>query len=192
MQSEGKTITAINLAIIMAKDFGLKTLIFEGDFRRPSISRYIRKKSNSGLVNLLDSKIDIQSTIIPVADAIIPFIDDNLSILPAAKRTQNSSSLLSSQRTKDLLKILRAQYDFILIDAPPILPLSDMNIFEELVDGIIMVVRAENTPRGAFLKALDNLGTEKIIGIVLNDVRQILSSYYKYGYKYEYKYDVNS
>ena len=89
---------------------------------------------------------------------------------------------------RDLLEILKDQYDLILIDAPPVLPLSDMNVFEEMVDGIIMMVRAERTPQGALLKAIETLGTEKIIGFVLNDVREILPRYYRYSYGYGYNY----
>jgi Mrp family chromosome partitioning ATPase len=90
---------------------------------------------------------------------------------------------------RNLFDILREQYDFILIDSPPILPLSDMNIFETVVDGILLVVRAEKTPSGAIVKALAALHTDKLLGIVLNDTRRTFgSSYYKYGYKYSYKY----
>ena len=112
---------------------------------------------------------------------IIPFADDNLSLLPAVKRVRNSSGLLSSQRMRDLLETLREQYDFILIDAPPILPLSDMQIFEEVVDGILLVVRAEKTPRDALLRAIHALRTDKIAGIVLNDVQQPLPEAYRYA-----------
>ena len=188
LQSEGKTVTALNLAIVMAKDFGKKTLVLEGDFRRSTIPRYLKVELEEGLVDILSSKADMHTTRVPVANTLIPFADDNLTVLPAVRRTQHSSSLLSSQRLRDLFDILREQYDFILIDSPPILPLSDMNIFEEVVDGILLVVRAERTPRGAIEQALEALGTDKLLGIVLNDVRQTFSSYYKYGYQYNYQY----
>ena len=91
-----------------------------------------------------------------------------------------------------LFDVLREQYDFILIDAPPILPLSDMNIFEEVVDGIVMVVRAESTAKDDVARALDIIGTDKVLGIVLNDVRQTPFSYYQYRYKYKYNYKPDS
>jgi capsular exopolysaccharide synthesis family protein len=188
LQNEGKTVTALNLAVVMARDFGKKTLVLEGDFRRPTLPLYLKAELEEGLVDILSSKADIQTTMVPVANTLIPFADDNLTVLPAVRKTQNSSSLLSSPRMRDLFDILREQYDFILIDSPPILPLSDMNIFEEVVDGILLVVRAESTPRGAVSKGLEALGTDKLLGIILNDVRQTFSSYYRYGYKYSYKY----
>jgi capsular exopolysaccharide synthesis family protein len=180
LQGEGKTVTALNLAVVIARDFDKKTLLLEGDFKAPAISRYLKAELESGLVDLLLSKDDIQSTLIPFADTLIPFADDNLSLLPAVKSVRNSSGLLSSQRMRDLLETLREQYDFILIDAPPILPLSDMQIFEEVVDGILMVVRAEKTPRDALSKAVYSLRTDKIAGIVLNDIRQPLPEAYRY------------
>ena len=191
LQNEGKTVTALNLAVVMAKDFGKRTLVLEGDFRRPSMPLYLKVDLEEGLVDILSSKSDLQSTMVPVANTLVPFADDNLAVLPAVRRAQSSTSLLSSPRMRDLFDVLREQYDFILIDSPPILPLSDMNIFEEVVDGIVMIVRAESTTRDMVTKALDTLGTDKVLGIVLNDVRQAPFSYYRYNYKYDYKPDTN-
>ena len=191
LQNEGKTVTALNLAVVMAKDFGKRTLVLEGDFRRPSIPLYLKVDLEEGLVDILSSKSDFQSTMVPVANSLVPFADDNLAVLPAVHRTQSSTSLLSSPRMRDLFDVLREQYDFILIDSPPILPLSDMNIVEEVVDGIVMVVRAESTTRDTVTKALATLGTDKVLGIVLNDVRQAPFSYYRYNYKYDYKPNTN-
>jgi Mrp family chromosome partitioning ATPase len=82
---------------------------------------------------------------------------------------------------KKLLTALREQYDCIIIDTPPILPLSNMNIFAEMVDGIITVVRAEKTPRDVLQQALNALDTERLVGIVLNDAKLSLPGYYGYG-----------
>lgn len=83
---------------------------------------------------------------------------------------------------RDLLHLLKSQYDFILVDTPPILPLSDMQIFAEVVDGVLLVVRAEHTPKAALLQAIQKLGTEKLVGIVLNDVALQGMSPYAYAY----------
>jgi len=69
--------------------------------------------------------------------------------------------------------------------------LSDMNIFEEVVDGIVMIIRAESTTRDTVTKALETLGTDKVLGIVLNDVSRTPFAYYQYNYKYDYKPDTN-
>jgi succinoglycan biosynthesis transport protein ExoP len=181
LPGDGKTITALNLAVVMARDFGKRTLLLEGDFKAPTISRYLKADLESSLIDLLTSATDLRSTVIPVADTLIPFADDNLAVLPVLKGVQNSSGLLSSQQLKELLAMLKEQYDCILIDTPPVLPLSDMNIFETVVDGIIMVVRAEKTPKDALLQALDALATDKLVGIVLNDAKLSFPGYHHYA-----------
>jgi polysaccharide chain length determinant protein (PEP-CTERM system associated) len=183
IRGEGKTLTALNLSIVMARDFGKKTLLLEGDFKTPSLIKFIKQELQSDLVDILLSKTHAQSTSVPFADTLIPFANDKLAILPAAKSVNNSSGLVSSQGMKQLLRSLKEQYDFVLIDAPPILPLSDMNVFEEVVDGIILIVRAEKSPKGALIKAFDALASDKILGFVLNDFRQPLPRYYQGGFK---------
>jgi Mrp family chromosome partitioning ATPase len=128
----------------------------------------------------------MRSSLIPFADTLIPFADDRLSVLPAVKSVRNSMELLSSRRIQELLEMVKEQYDVILIDAPPILPLADMGMFEKVVDGIVLVVRAERTPRNALVRAIDILATDKLVGIVLNDMQPMRPlSYYPYPYAYK-------
>ena len=159
-------------------------MLLEGDFKRPSILPYLNTTMQGSLVDVLMDEPDGPSTLVPMADSMLPFAHDNLSILPAVKSLRNSSNLLSSRRMKGLLDILKSQYDFILIDAPPVLPLSDMNLFREVVDGIILVVRAESTPKRAVQQTMEMLGTEKIVGLVLNDVQQRFQPTYQYYSQY--------
>jgi capsular exopolysaccharide synthesis family protein len=186
LPGDGKTVTALNLAVVIARDFGKKTLLLEGDLRRPAMSRYLNAASEDGLVDLLLSETDMRSTLVPFADTLMPLANDNLFVLPAVKSVQNSMGLLSSRRMQELLEAVKKQHDVILIDAPPILPLADMGLFEKVVDGLVLTVRAESTPRGALLRAVDTLAMDKLVGIIFNDMRQpISSSYYGYyGYKY--------
>jgi protein-tyrosine kinase len=93
---------------------------------------------------------------------------------------KNSSIILSSPEMKKILATLKEQYDLILIDSPPILSLPDMNILENLVDGVILIVRAEKTPRHAVATAVSSFVSDKLVGIILNDVRQPLSRYERY------------
>jgi capsular exopolysaccharide synthesis family protein len=181
LPEEGKTITALNLAIVMARDFGRQTLLLEGDFRRPALSSYLAMEVQGGLVDMLRNGANGSATLPLAAIPSLPFADEHLAVLPAAKGVRNSSSLLSSQRMQDLLKLFKEQYDIILIDAPPVLSLSDMNIFQKVVDGIILVVRAESTRRDDVVKAVEALGKEKLVGFVLNDVRHPLPRYYRYS-----------
>jgi len=176
IQGEGKTVTALNLAIVAARDFGKKTLLIEGDFKNPRLSRSINAKLHVGLSDILLDKSDLHSTLLVSGHG-------KLSVLPAGTSIQNSLTLLNSPRLKELLGTLKEIYDIILIDSPPILPLPDMHIFEELVDSIVLVVRAESTPKDALVMALDSLATDKLLGIILNDVKQPLGRYYRYDHK---------
>jgi capsular exopolysaccharide synthesis family protein len=182
LPGEGKTVTALNLAVVMARDFGKKTLLLEGDLRNPSISRYLNTELGSGLVDILSHKTRAEATLVHVSDTLVPFANEHLAVLPAVKSTRNAASLLSSPSLRDLLRLLKAQYDFVLIDTPPILPLSDMQIFEEVVDGILLVVRAEHTPKTALLQAIQALGAEKVVGIIVNDVQSSGMQSYAYAY----------
>jgi capsular exopolysaccharide synthesis family protein len=173
IKGEGKTITSLNLALVMARDFGKKILLIEGDLKNPAIARYLQLKLQSDLVDILLEKADLQSSI-------LTFAVENLSVLPVAKSVSNSSSVLSSQKMSMLLSMLKEKYDFILIDCPPVLSLPDMNIIEKLVDGILLVIRAERTPRDAVKTALNSLGTDKIVGVILNNAKQLSSQYYHY------------
>ncbi len=178
--NDGKTISSLNLAVVMARDFGKKTMLLEGDFKRPSLSTYVDTQLSGGLVDVLLEGPDGPPTLVPMADTLLPFAHENLSILPAVKSVRNSSHLLSSRRLQGLLDILKVQYDYILIDTPPVLALSDMNMYREVVDGIILVVRAETTPKRAVEQTIDMLGTEKVLGFVLNGVQQTFQPYYQY------------
>lgn len=178
VQDEGKTVTTLNLAVVMARDFGKKTLLIEGDYKHPSIPMYLQMRFPRGLGDVLWNMNDARS-------AMVNFGHENLSILPASKDIPSSSGLLSSPEMVGLIQLFREQYDYVLIDSPPILPLSDMYMIADVVDGIILVIRAEKTRQDAVRQAIDSLATDKLIGIVLNDVRPLFMRKYRYDYNYK-------
>jgi polysaccharide chain length determinant protein (PEP-CTERM system associated) len=174
-ENEGKTVTALNLALTAARDFRKKTLLIDGDLRKPALSTYLQVKPKIDLLAVLSNKSDLQS-------GLLNFGHENLSVLPFVNSIGNSSSLLSSPEMRSLILLLKQTYDFILIDCPPILMLPDMHILEKLVDGIFLVVRAEKTRREDVIMAMNSLSTDKLMGIILNDVKQSVSHYYRYSY----------
>lgn len=173
LKGEGKTVTALNLAVVSARDFGKKTLLIECDFRNPSILDYLELEVQEGLAEILLNGSSFQSSI-------ITFGSEQLSILPVRRSITNSSLILSSQCMKDLIMTLKERYDFIFMDSPPIISLPDMNIIENLIDGVILVVKSESTPRNTLQLAIRSLNTPRLVGIVLNDVRQTSLPYYQY------------
>jgi polysaccharide chain length determinant protein (PEP-CTERM system associated) len=175
IEGEGKTITSLNLALTAASDFGRQTLLMEGDFKHPTFQRYLGTHKSITLMDVLLNQADLPSSLIDLGHP-------NLSILPFGHSVKNSVTMLSSQEFSDILVRLRERYELILIDSPPILSLPDMPIIEQLVDAILMVVRAELTPRDAVVKGIQSLGTTKLLGIIFNGVQSSMTSYYHRGY----------
>jgi polysaccharide biosynthesis transport protein len=175
IEGEGKTITSLNLALTAARDFGKRTLLIEGDFKHPTFHKYLGLYRPSSLVDVLLNQADIPSSL-------INFEHPNLAVLPFGHSVKNSVTMLSSQEFSDMLIRLREHYELILIDSPPILSLPDMVIMEQLVDAILLVVRAGMTPRDAVVKGIQSLAAQKILGIIFNGVQSSMSSYYRRGY----------
>jgi Mrp family chromosome partitioning ATPase len=111
---------------------------------------------------------------------LVPLTAEKLFLLPTGKVSVPSSSLIALLNSSNLLQELRRQFDYIVMDAPPILPLADMRLIEGLVDGIILVVRSEETNRELGLKASSSVPQDKILGFVLNGVKRDFEHYYYY------------
>jgi len=175
VKGEGKTVTSMNLGITMAKDFNKKTLIIDGDLKKPDLHNYLKSSSSKGLIDVLLSDISLR-------ECIFPFVFENLYVLPSWSKEENSTKLLSLPKMGKILYQVAKEFDYIIIDSPPVFPLADMNIFSKLVNGILFVVRAGMTPRDQVKKALGMLPPEKVLGIILNGAEKNISSYYGYPY----------
>lgn len=175
LKGEGKTSTVLNLAYLMAKEFKKRTIVVECDLKNPTIvSGYLAGAPKYGLVECLKSELDLHETMVQVEGC-------GLYLLPALKSMENSSELLNSQRMASILNTLKTEFDFILLDSPPIIPLADVNILTKLIDGLLFVVRAGKTPRDIVLKAVNSINHAKIVGVVLNGVNSSSKKYY-YAY----------
>jgi polysaccharide biosynthesis transport protein len=175
IEGEGKTLTSLNLALTAARDFGKQTLLIEGDFKHPRFQKYLRLHRPTSLMDVLVDQADLPSRL-------INFGHPNLAVLPFGHSVTNSVTILSSKEFSDMLIRLREHYEMILIDAPPILSLPDMPIMEQLVDAILLVVRADMTPRDAVVKGIQSLGTQKLLGIIFNGAQSSVSAYGRRGY----------
>lgn len=180
----GKTFIAVNLGISLSLK-GKKVLVIDGDMRRASTSAYLQNPE-TGLSNYLVGEYDDVNKLI-VADTITP----GLSILPVGTIPPNPTELLESSRFKEMVTNLREDYDYIIVDCPPIELMADAQIVEQVVDRTIFVIRAGLLDRSMLLE-LEKISNEKKfknIGIVLNDTLVEKSRYgYKYGYSYGYGY----
>lgn len=164
---EGKSTTVSNLGMALA-EIGRRVLIIDGDMRRPTIHRILQLENKAGLIDLLSgtAPITVDALEGPIQKSGIP----GLSIISSGRLPGNPSTLLYSQRAKDLLDILRNHYDNILIDTPPMQTITDARLFGAMADAVVLVVRASSTSRDAALAAkqrfLDD-GT-RVLGAILN------------------------
>lgn len=182
LHQEGKTTTAVNLAVVMAQDLNKKVLLCDCDLRKPLVHKIMGIDSNRGITNIFLHDADVDS-VLHTSKV------DNLTILPCGHRPANPSELLGSHKMKELLNKLRSKFDYILIDAPPVLAITDAGVLASQVDGIIFAVQAWRTQREAILRsqALLTSAHAKILGFVLTNVEHFVPRYlYHYGYGYQY------
>ena len=179
--SEGKTTTAVNLAAAHAEQ-GLRTLVIDGDLRRPSVHRNFSISSAKGLSNVLLGEMEWREAVQPIEEA------PGLDVLPAGPPSRRASDLVGRGMV-ELLETASSEYDLVVLDAPPLLGFAEPLQMATAVDGVIIVARAGQTSRKAVASVLTTLRRlrAKIIGLVLNEVHKELSdSYYYYGYYRSY------
>jgi capsular exopolysaccharide synthesis family protein len=180
LPTEGKTTVSYNLSIALAQNApNGRVLLIDADMRKPRIHVLSRVSQLPGLSTLLSGGCTVEEAIKP--HPIVP----NLSIIPAGNAPPMSLELLASDTFSELMAEFRKQYDFIVIDSAPVLPVADALVVSEMVDGTALVVRSSRTPRKAMRRAVENLqrGNARMLGIVLNDLDLKSVDYYNsYGY----------
>lgn len=186
--SEGKTSTAINLAIALA-DAGKRVALLDTDLRMPKVAEYLGIEGAVGLTDVLIGRAS-------VADVMLPWGGRSLYVLPAGKIPPNPSELLGSHQMGSLLEMLEREFDVVLCDAPPLLPVTDAAVLSRATSGALMVVSVARTTRNQLAGATDALTAvgAKLAGFVLSMVptRGADSYYAGYGYGYGYGYGVRS
>lgn len=162
--SEGKSITALNLAISLAQEFDHTVLLVDADLRRPSIQSYLGIDSKLGFSDCLRGAADIGETIIPTGIG-------RLSVIPAGREIANPVEFFTSQRMKELIEELKYRYHdrYIIFDTPPILPFAETRSLAHLVDGVLFVVKERLASQENVKEALDALRGCELLGIVYND-----------------------
>jgi capsular exopolysaccharide synthesis family protein len=159
---EGKTLTSVNLALTLATRFDQKVLLAEGDLRKPAVCKLLGMEDQPGIGEWWDHPDA------PVSDFLLRIGETGMCLLPAGIVAQ-PASVLQSPRIAELFAKLAKQFDWIIIDTPPLLPMADSNLWSRLSDGTLLVVRKGTVSRTALKKAVESLDNPKLIGIVLND-----------------------
>nr|WP_321452413.1 polysaccharide biosynthesis tyrosine autokinase [uncultured Carboxylicivirga sp.] len=177
---EGKTFCALNIAAALAIS-GKKTVILGFDLRKPGLNKLVETKGMTGLSNYLIGKATYD-------EIKVPHQQDNLTVIPSGDIPPNPSELISSPKTEVLFKQLKEEFDFIIIDTPPMGIVSDPFLLARHADSLIFLVRQNHSIKKITEQTLRNVSEEGIknVGILLNDLN--IRKGYGYGYNYRYNY----
>ncbi|MCU1279012.1 MAG: ywqD [bacterium] len=166
---EGKTTTAVNAALALGKGGRNRVVLVDADLRRPGVASMLGLRANRGLADIVAGQASID-------DCLWRFGADELYVLPAGNVPDDLSGVLYDPRMGDVLAALKQRFDFVVVDTPPVLPLADVPTLCRDLDGAIMVVRANHTPKELVNAAIDALYGVTVHGLVLNDVDARIAS----------------
>ena len=180
---DGKSTLCANLAVAIAQS-GKKVLLIDCDFRKPRVHKIFGISSDVGLASVINEQTDLDHAIQP---SLIP----GLSLLPCGPRPANPAELLTSTRFPEVLEEIKKSFDFVLIDTPPLLAVSDPAVVAPRVDGVLLTIRITNKVRPAAERAKETLAAlgVNVVGVVVNDLHGAKKGgIYGYGYGYGYTY----
>jgi protein-tyrosine kinase len=176
LPQDGKSTVALNLATVLAQGGKHTVLLIEADLYHPSLAQRLGLRARPGLAECLESGLD------PIS-AIRRLEPLHCYLLQAGEYHGNPTELLQSDLLPGVLQRLSPYFDWILIDTPPVAPLTDALLISQHVDGCLLVVRADRTPREAVEEAIKLLGTKRVLGILFNGAEGLNRLYSKYyGY----------
>ena len=173
---EGKTLTSVNLSLTLSQSYRRKVLLIDADLRRPSVHQLFQVPNVVGLSDGLKSDTEQKLSLIQVSE--------HLTLLPAGRPDPDPMGGLTSERMRRIVQEAAARFDWVIIDTPPVGFLSDANLLVAMVDVAIFVVRAGKSPYRLIQRALDAVGRNRILGVVLNAVDESadIAGYTYYGY----------
>jgi protein-tyrosine kinase len=178
---DGKTLTALNLALVLAQDENRSVLMIDADLRKHGIAPFFVEHAKAGLVEALAGKAPLAATMFRPEGS-------RLAILPAGGMIENPADLLGSVRMQRLMAHLSETFDHIILDTPPVGLFIEADLLAAFTDGCLVVVRAESTPRRLAARCVETMRKHNLIGLVMNDVRSTpFERYYKYDSYYHRK-----
>ena len=173
---EGKTLTAANLGLTLSESYRRSVLVIDGDLRRPTLHTVFGVSGapglSDGLVSAGDPKLPLHR------------LSPRLTLLPAGRATSDPMGALTSERMRRLVDEAREVFDWVIIDTPPIGLLTDASLLSSMADGVVLVVKAESTSFDMVNRAVDTIGRDRLMGVVLNRAKELAHrtnyDYYKY------------
>lgn len=180
---EGKTVTSSNLAYSLSLSALKKTILIDGDLRRPSIHKVFSIDRKPGFSDILQGTVNVEQ-----------FIDKpavgNLFIIPAGSMVSSPAEILGQAKIKEVIEKLKTKFDYIIFDSPPVLTVTDTSVLGAACDAVILVVKAQVTPRGIIEEAFNTLknAQAKPLACIITNFSVPQPYYYFNKYKYYYKY----
>jgi capsular exopolysaccharide synthesis family protein len=184
VSGEGKSLLSANLAVSIAQGLGDSVLLVDGDIRNPTLHHYFSQPQSPGLSDYLAGEAELEGI---VRATPVP----RLSFIAAGGKKKNPIELISSDRMARLVEEIRDvdKERFVLFDTTPVMVTNEPRILAKMMDGVVLVVRQDVTPRNAVKEAISVLTKEKIIGVIFNDTQLDSLGLYGYRYKGYYGYD---
>jgi capsular exopolysaccharide synthesis family protein len=175
---EGKTSVAMNLAASLS-EMGKRVMVVEADLRRPALGKFLRHKPAKGLTDVIMGTATLEEAVVKTANA-------NLDMLMSGVKPPNPAEIVASQAMKSLLQRLRSSYDYVIVDAPPVLAVSDAVAMAPMMDGVLLVASHGMATREGAHHTAELLGKvdTRVLGVVINNVEMAGRYGYRYGYGY--------
>jgi protein-tyrosine kinase len=177
LPGEGKTLTSVNLALTLSESYKRRVLLVDADLRHPAVHKVFQAPSTEGLNETLRS---VEDRPVPVLH-----VSPELSLLPAGAPSRDPMHVLTSDRMKRVIQYGAERFDWVIIDTPPVALLPDAKLLASMADGVLVVIRAGETPYRPIHRALESIGRERILGVVLNHVEDRVISDAKFGSYYD-------
>jgi len=175
LPKEGKSFTSANLAQVLVRQHGRRVLLIDGDLRAPRLHTMLGTTSAPGLANYLQGSAD-EFSIMQRGPM------ENLFFIPSGEQISDAAELVANGKLKILLQRVEPLFDWIIIDSPPAVPVSDASILAKVCDGVVMVVRSNTTPVDLARRAREEFPDEALVGVVLNGTDNDTSPYSRYYY----------
>lgn len=179
--ADGKTVTALNLALSLAQKPDTRVLLIEADLRKPALASFLNITRSPGLSDFLLGEAGLEEIVRPMC---LP----SFRLITACREVDAPGDLLHSRRIGPLMEAVRQRFDWVVLDTPPLNLLADQEVLAAHADGILLVVRPMHTPRPLLALAAETLDQSKSLGIVINAAPTFdrYGHYYRYGYGYEH------
>jgi protein-tyrosine kinase len=159
---EGKTLTSTNLALTLSESYHRRVLLMDADLRRPTMHRLIGLANTAGLTDVLRATDERKPS--------VSLVSECLTVLPAGEPDPDPMSGLTSDRMRAIVREASERFDWVIIDTPPLTMLPDAALLAGMIDVAVLVIKAGETPFQLVQQAIDALGRERVIGVVLNRV----------------------